>query len=72
MPPLTSPVGRVVAQAPRWVPQGRWWQWAVPGRHEALDMVAEDWALLQHRIRDCLRWNSLLQLEAWRPHTFGG
>ena len=27
-----------------------WWQLAVPGQHDVLDLVAKDWALLQHRI----------------------
>ena len=51
---------------------GVWWCWRVPGQGEPLDLVAEDWALLQHRIRESLRRAALLQLKARWPHTFGG
>ena len=73
-PPLHGPAGRAVrtARALGWVPMGVWWRWHVPGHGELLDLVAEDWALLRHRIRESLRRVALLRLEARRPQTFGG
>ena len=73
-PPLTGPAGRALrtARALGWVPQGWWWKWSVPGQHDPLDMVAEDWGLLRHRARESLTRAALLQLEARCPCTFGG
>ena len=51
---------------------GMWWCWRVPGQGELLDLVAEDWALLRHRIRESLWRAALLRLEARRPQTSGG
>ena len=51
---------------------GAWWRWRVPGQGEPLALVAEDWALLRHRIRESLRRAALRRLEARRPQTFGG
>ena len=73
-PPLTGPVGKALraAQALELVPQGYWWQWAVHGQYDPLDMVVQDWDILRHRIRDNLRRASLLQLEALHPQHGGG
>ena len=73
-PPLHRPAGRAVRtpRALRWAPMGVWWRWRVPGQGEPLDLVAGDWALLRHRIRESLLRAALLRLEARRPQTFGG
>ena len=34
--------------------------------------MAEDWALLQHRMWESMRWVTPLRLEAQQPRTFGG
>ena len=60
------------ARALGWVPQEVWRRWRVLREGELLDLVAEDWALLQHRVRESLRWSTLLRLEAQRPQTFWG
>ena len=68
------PWGRALraARALGLVPQGCWWKGSIPGQHDVLDMVAEDWDLLRHRVRESLRRAALLHLEAKHPHTFGG
>ena len=73
-PPLTRPVGQALrtARALGWVPRGCCWRWSIPRQHDLLDVVAEGWDLLRHRIRESLRRAALLQLEARRPRTFGG
>ena len=70
-PPLHGPAGRAVrtARALGWAPMGVWWRWRVPGQGKPLDLVAEDWALLRHRIRESLRRAALLRLETRRPQT---
>ena len=72
-PRCTGPQdARSHGQGPGMGPLGVWWRWRVPGQGGPLDLVAEDWALLQHRIQESLRRAAILRLEARRPQTFGG
>ena len=72
--PAAGDVGRAVytVKALGWVPQGVWWRWRVLGQGELLDLVAKDWALLRHRMRESLQRVALLRVEMWRPQTSGG
>ena len=55
-----------------WLPVQGWWQWTYPGARKPVNMALDAKEEVEHILREELRKQELLRVEAKRPRLFVG